>query len=124
MQELTSKGDLLTTSILQTAQENQGSFPARVPGRFVADGELAKEVLRAQGQHGRIAELARERGVDRRRLYDVLDRAEAAVEREFEEPEQEATAAERAVQALPDEHVICTISVTVGYLKRVVIALR
>lgn len=95
------------------------------PDVFRPDSSLAEEVLRAKGQYGRLTELARELDVDRRRLYDVRGRAEGALAAEFEVPDEElASPADTAVTEAPDDKVLFTLVVTVGLVKRVIVALR
>jgi transposase-like protein len=86
--------------------------------------EIAAAVLRAEGQHGRIAELAQAHGVDRRTLYRLRERAKEALAEEFAEPAQNEGIAVEPLDERPDDHVLFNLPVTVGLRKRSMIALR
>lgn len=96
----------------------------RQPGSFRPDSGLAEDVLRVRGQYGKLAALAREQDVDRRRLYEVRERAKSALVAEFDESDEGGSDVDEATVSLPDDEVLFHLPVTVGLVKRVIIALR
>lgn len=91
---------------------------------FRASSGLAKDVLRAEGQYGRLSEIARELEVGRHRLYGVRERAEAVLAEEFDRSDETPEVEDSPVAGLPEEQVLFHLPVTVGRLKRASIALR
>ena len=114
----------MTISIQQGDAVDQSVAAGRTSGPFAASGGLAIEVLRAQGQHGRLTEMARDLEVDRRRLYEVRERAEEVLAREFEQSGDDDVVSEPGPEELPDDRVLFNLAVTVGHVKRAIIALR
>ena len=74
-------------------------------------GQLAALALSAQGQYGAVTELAREHGIRRQRVYDLRERARAALEAEF-------------TPASPDLPRSLTLNVAGPDIVRAVVALR
>lgn len=94
-------------------------------GAFEPDSTLAEEVLRARGHYGRMTELARELEVDRSKLYEVRGRAKEALAAEFDLPPGESGGpVDAAVTEAPDDKVLFHLVVTVGLVKRAIVALR
>lgn len=114
----------MTISIQQSDAVDQNVPVGGASGPFAATGELAIEVLRAQGQYGRLTEIARDLDVDRRRLYEVRERAEEVLAREFDQPGDDGVISEPGPEELPDDRVLFNLAVTVGHVKRAIIALR
>ncbi|MCP3962676.1 MAG: hypothetical protein GY719_32960 [bacterium] len=73
--------------------------------------QLAVLSLSAQGKYGAVTDLARERGVRRQRVYDIRERAHAALEAEF-------------TLASPELRGSFPLTVAPGDMERAVVALR
>lgn len=91
---------------------------------FRPDSGIAEDVLRAKGQYGRMSEMAREMDVDRRRLHEVGERAREALIAEFDLPDEDTSVVEDTAAEEPDGKVLLQLTVTVGLVKRIVVALR
>lgn len=114
----------MSISIPQVEESNQNATGNRASGSFAANSDVAIEVLRAEGQYGRITEMARDLDVDRRRLYEVRERAEEVLADEFDRPNDDGVPSEPGPAELADDKVLFNLAVTVGHVKRVIIALR
>lgn len=97
---------------------------ARTTAPSSATADIAREIIRAQGQWGRLKQLACEHNVQPREIFRIRERADAALEHEFAEKPSKEESAEDNTESLPDDKLLFYLPVTVGHLKRAVVALR
>lgn len=114
----------MSTTLQETASVIEVATAPERAGPFVPTGALAKEVLQAEGRHGRMSEIARELDVERRRLYELRGRAEALLAREFDLSQDDDAKTGALESDPPDDQVLFSLPVTVAHLKRASIALR